>query len=288
MVVTIPGRLTAACIETPERAVWLALLPAVVSDLKRRWSLTLGSPFDGDEVSCSWVAPAELPDGTRGVLKLGMPHMEGQHEIEGLRFWDGDPTVRLLHADDHLGAMLIERCEPGTPLRALPESEQDVVIAGLLHRLWRQPTKPSVFRPLSAMTALWSCETLAQAEHWPDAGLVREGLRLFQELPLSAPDEVLLATDLHSGNILRAQREPWLVIDPKPFLGDPAYDATQHLLNCQARLRSDPNGTIRRIADLLGVDYERVRLWTFARAAAAPRDDWNDDSLTAIARAIAP
>jgi len=79
----------------------------------------------------------------------------------------------------------------------------------------------------------------------------------------------------------------WLVIDPKPFIGDPAYDATQHLFNCDARLRADPDGMFRRIADLLGVDHERVRLWTFARAAAEPRDDWSGDSM-ALARAIAP
>jgi hypothetical protein len=74
-------------------------------------------------------------------------------------------------------------------------------------------------------------------------------------------------------------REPWLVIDPKPFVGDPAYDATQHLRNCDLRLRSDPDGTIRRFADLLGVDHDRVRLWMFARAAAEPRDNWNDEPL---------
>lgn len=100
--------------------------------------------------------------------------------------------------------------------------------------------------------------------------------------------DVLLATDLHAGNVLRAQREPWLAIDPKPFVGEPAYDATQHLLNCEARLRSDPDGTIRRFADLLGVDHERVRLWTFARAAAEPRDDWKDGWLIELARALAP
>ncbi len=80
--------------------------------------------------------------------------------------------------------------------------------------------------------------------------------------PLTAG--VLLATDLHAGNILRSKRKPWLLIDPKPFVGDPAYDATQHLFNCRARLRSDPHGTIRRISDLLGLDHERVGLWTFA------------------------
>jgi len=214
--------------------------------------------------------------------------MEGEHEIEGLRFWNGDPTVRLLEADDDLGAMLLERCEPGTALRTLPEPEQDVVIARLLRRLWRPPVAPHPFRSLSAMIAHWHDETLAQAEHWRDDSLVREGLRVFKELAHTAPAHVLLATDLHAGNVLRARREPWLVIDPKPFVGDPAYDATQHLRNCDLRLRTDPNGTIRRFADLLGVDHDRVRLWMFARAAAEPRDDWKDDRLTHVARAIAP
>ena len=134
--------------------------------------------------------------------------------------------------------------------------------------------------------AYWSEETLADEEHWREPALVREGLTLFSELPLNAPAEVLLATDLHAGNVLRSEREPWLVIDPKPFVGDPAYDATQHLFNCTERLLSDPKGTIHRMADLLGVDYERVRLWTFARAAAEPRDDWRNGESLAIAKAV--
>jgi streptomycin 6-kinase len=259
----------------------------MLRDLEQRWSLTLGVPFDGDEVSCAWVATATLADGTSAVLKLGMPHMEGEHEIDGLRFWNGGSTVQLLKADDDLGAML-ERCEPGTVLRRLSESEQDLVIAQLLRRLWRQPIAPHPFRPFSAMTANWSDQTLADSDRWPDTGVVREGLRLFTELPHSASRAVLLATDLHAGNVLRAQREPWLVIDPKPFVGDPAYDATQHLLNCDTRLRSDPDGRIRRFADLFGVEHERVRLWTFARAAAESRDKWNDDRLLGLAQAIAP
>ena len=270
---------------SPERTAWLARLPDLIRELQQRWRLTIDAPFDGG--TCSWVAPVRLADGSPAVLKIGMPHMEGEHEIQGLRFWDGDPTVRLLAADDDLEAMLIERCEPGTSLRALDEAEQDLVIARLLRRLWRVPASPHPFRPLSTMTACWSDETLAQVGRWPDPELVRAGLRLFEELPQSAPAHVLLATDLHAGNVLRAEREPWLVIDPKPFVGDPAYDATQHLLNCRARLLADPLNTIRRFADLLDVDPERVRLWLFARVAAEPREDWGDEWPIALARAIA-
>jgi len=280
-------RLKANCLKRGQLP-WLLRLPETLRRLERQWSLTLGAPFDTEEVSCAWVAPARLIDGTAAVLKLGMPHMEAEHELEGLRFWNGNPTVRVLLADEPTGAMLLEHCEPGTPLRALPEPVQDEVICGLLRRLWRPPSAPHPFRHLSVLMESWSEETQAHASQWPDAALVLGGLQLFRELPGTAQKEVLLATDLHAGNVLKSQREPWSVIDPKPFVGDCAYDLTQHLFNCPERLSTDPDGLIRRVADLAGIDHERVRLWTFARAAAEPRDEWSlDDFKMKIARAMA-
>jgi streptomycin 6-kinase len=284
--VIVPERLAETCHRARERRAWLERLPDAIHQLQDRWSLSLGVPFDGGDVSCAWVAPVVRADGTCAVLKLGMPHFEGAHEIQALRIWDGGPTVGLLEADVDLNAMLLEQCQPGTALRALPEPEQDVIVAGLLRRLWIRPAAPHPFRPLSAMTAHWADETIADAHEWPDAGLVQDGLRLFDELSRPSADDVLLATDLHAGNVLRAQREPWLVIDPKPFIGDRAYDATQHLFNCMGRMLAAPEATMHGVAELLGVDDERVRLWMFARSAAEPRDTWNDDSVT-LARLLA-
>ena len=284
----IPSGLADICRDTPEHAAWLDRLPDVLRRLEHRWELTPDTPLHGEEPSCSYVAAMRSANGTPAVLKIAMPHMEGEHEIDGLRFWNGDPTVRLLTADDDLGAMLLERCNPGTPLRTLPEHDQDLVISEMLHRLWRSPETPHPFRPLSTLTEYWRNETLEHIDQWPDVGLVREGLHLFEELPRNATGEVLLATDLHAGNVVRAEREPWLVIDPKPFVGDPAYDATQHLFNCRERLRLDPDRTIRGFADLAGIEHERVRLWMFARAAAEPRNDWSNSDLVLLARSIAP
>jgi streptomycin 6-kinase len=216
--------------------------------------LEVAEPFP-TECGGSWVAPATRPDGTRAVLKIDDGHMEARDEAAGLRFWDGDPTVRLLECDADSHAMLLERCEPGASLRELAEPEQDVVITGLLQRLWRRPN-PGAFRPLVEMIDLWATEA-------SDAGIAA----LLRELARTSDDDVLLATDLHAGNVLRDQREPWLVIDPKPFVGDRAYDATQHLLNCQ-RLDTDALTTIDRFADRLEVDRDRVRRWTYARAAS--------------------
>src|SRR5687768_5281509 len=260
MSVAFPASLASSCAKSPVRARWLDNLPRTIGELAARWSLTVGQPFDGDDVSCAWVAPATRSDGTRVVLKLGMPHFEGEQEIEGLRLLDGDPTVRLLEADGELNAMLLERCLPGTSLRALAETEQDVIIADLLKRFWRAPPSAPSFRHLSEMLRYWSDETKRDEARWHDTELVRDGLRTFEEMGIATRSDVLLATDLHAGNVLSAEREPWLVIDPKPFVGDRAYDATQHLLNCRERLHSFPGDTIKSFADLLEVRSEERRV----------------------------
>lgn len=283
----IPARLAANCASDPERSAWLAGLPAAVAELAGRWGLALGQPFEGEDVSASWVAPVTTAGGGPAVLKLGLPHTEAAHEADGLRLWAGRGCARLLADDPATGAMLLERCLPGTSLRARPEPEQDEVIAGLLRRLWLAPPPGHPFRPLAAMIAYWAAESLAAEAAWPDPGLVRAGLDLLTTLADDPVEQVLLATDLHAGNVLRAGREPWLAIDPKPFVGDRAYDATQHLFNCDGRMAADPLGTIARFAGLLGVDPARVRLWTFARAAAEQRDPWADDTFT-LARRLAP
>ncbi len=210
--------------------------------------------------------------------------MEGADELPGLQFWNGDPTVRVFDADQEWNAMLLEACEPGTSLALLPEEDQDSVVAVLLRRLWRRPAATHSFRPLAKQLSDWGNETRNQSLQWMDSGLVQAGLRLFEVLAVPGPEDVLLATDLHAGNILRAEREPWLVIDPKPFVGDPAYDLSQHILNCPRRLQEDPRGLVARLADLAGVDGDRARLWLFARLAAEPRNDWDDGSVSLARR----
>jgi streptomycin 6-kinase len=286
MTIDIPDYLHATCATERARRDWLAALPAAVAALADRWALTLGAPIVNAEVSCAWVAPARCQDGTLAVLKCGMPHMESAHEIDGLQFWGGQPTVRLLAYDRAANAMLLERCRPGTHLRERSELEQDSVIASLLRRLWRAPRRGHPFRPLQATAAHWAEDTLSEEDRWPDAALVRDGLAMFAELAQPGPSDVLLATDLHAGNVLAAAREPWLVIDPKPFVGDPTYDVTQHLLNGCERLRAAPLATVRSMAAMLDLDHHRLRQWLFARLATQPSSDWPRQLV--LAKALAP
>jgi streptomycin 6-kinase len=118
-----------------------------------------------------------------------------------------------------------------------------------------------------------------------DRGLARVGIEMIRKLPASAERAALLCTDLHAGNVLASKREPWLAIDPKPFIGDPAFDAVQHMLNCDGRLATDPLGLAQRMGQLLELDPERVRLWLFARCV---QESLNDLSMREPARRLAP
>jgi streptomycin 6-kinase len=241
---------------------------------------------------CAWVAPARRASDEGLVLKVGWRHREAEHEAEGLRFWDGDGVVKCFAtmSVEDTTALLLERCIPGASLKAsLPEPEQDVVIARLMRRLWdRSLGAGHPFRPLQELCDLWADwfeRGFERDAHGLDPGLARAGMAVLRELPRSADRSAVLATDLHADNVLSSQREPWLVIDPKPFVGDPAFDAVQHMLGCDARLAADPGAIADRMARLLDVDPARVRLWLFARCA---QESLHDLTMREPARRLAP
>jgi len=291
--IRIPPQLADAVDEDdyPARLEWLAVLPALVAEIASVWELELGDPYlPGGQ--CAWVAPARNPAGDELVLKVGWRHREAEHEADGLWHWDGDGAVRCFQTRqlDDTTALLLERCTPGRQLgKSAAEPEQDEIIARLLRRLWaRAPTAGHPFSSLETVCDEWADSlelAFASDNRRLDAGLAREGVEILRTLPAGATGEVLLCTDLHAGNVLAARREPWLMIDPKPFVGDPAFDPIQHMLNCDARLVADPTGLAQRMAGLLDLDPQRVRLWLFARCA---QESLNDLTMRELARRLAP
>ena len=284
----LPRNLVAAA-ESEGPEAWLETLPATVQRLATQWGLVVGAPFQPGGCT-AWVAPVVDAGGKDVVLKIGWRHTEALHEAAGLRTWAGEGAVRLYadeEFDDTIG-LLLERCLPGTMLASRPEPEQDLVVADLLPQLWRIPPPGHRLRSLQVMCDQWADEfeqKVAAGSNGLDPGLAREGIALFRSLPATADREVLLCTDLHAENVLAAERQPWLVIDPKPYVGDPTYDPLQHLLNCPRRLHADPRGLVTRMADLLGLDRDRLLSWLFARCVQESAD-W--PSLADIARQIVP
>jgi streptomycin 6-kinase len=290
----VPQYLAETAAREPAAGEWLSHLPQIIAGLADEWSLTVGEPFQPGG-QCSWTAPATDASGTELVLKVAFrfPSGDERDEAAGLQIWDGNGAVRVhsVSFGDSWYGLLLERCLPGTPLgQLLPEPEQDVVVAGLLRRLWSQAHDAYPFRPLTEMCATWADEfeasyAAALAVDRLDPGLAREGIALFRELPRMAASQVLLCTDLHADNILAARRLPWLVIDPKPYVGDPAYDVLQHMLNCDDRLAANAAGLADRMAGLTGLDAGRVRRWLFARAV---QESVGSPLLHDVARQLAP
>jgi streptomycin 6-kinase len=255
----------------PDAQDWADSLPALLEHACERWELTVGDPYEGGYTA--WVAPAERADGTPCVLKLPYPDDESQHEPEALLLWAGDGAVRLLEREEMTRALLLERLEPGTTLLELADPEEALVIAcGVLRRLWRPLGGSHPFVTAAACAARWAIDLERAAPSRPkriDATLLRAAVSAFEQLAAYDGASVLLHQDFHRGNVLAAEREPWLAIDPKPLAGEPAFDARwllYDLLYSEPRSPLTPAAMLDRLAVELALDPERIRLWAFARA----------------------
>jgi streptomycin 6-kinase len=253
---------------TDEGRAWLARLPELLDECVERWGLTVGLPFPS--AYASLALPARLPDGDDAVLKIGFPHRESEHEGDALRAWDGNGAVRLLAHDAERWALLLERCKPGTALREEePERALDV-FAELLPLLWIPAGPP--FRPLAEEAAWWADGLEAS---WERAGrpferrILDAALRMLEELAPSQGEQLLLHQDLHADNVLRAERAPWLVIDPKPLAGEREFGLAPIVRSFE--LGHSERAALRRLDRLsaeLALDRERARGWALAQTVA--------------------
>ena len=258
----------------PGGEAWLAALPALVARFAAEWGLRLESPFE--PATMSYVAPAVLVDGRQAVLKVTFPDPESAHEAAALAHWGGEGAVRLLAADAAGGALLVERCEPGTQLWDVGEDEALERVAGVLAALGRRPVgEGAPFRRLADLAAAWAVELPVA---WERLGRPCERRLLDEALAFLAQprpcERFLLHQDLHGGNVLRASRG-WLAIDPKPLVGERAFDAASYLRDRRAALVADPAAgarVVRRrleaLSDALALDRARLRGWGIVHALA--------------------
>jgi streptomycin 6-kinase len=254
----------------PGGAAWLERLPGLAGECAELWSLELARPFEPAHISL--VVPATLPDGTGAVLKINFPEPESEHEADALAHWNGEGAVRLLEHDRERRALLIERCDPGTQLWEIEgEEEANTIAASALRRIWRPPPMNHPFRLLQEEAERWAEEFV---EYPVERRLLDEAVSLIEDLASTQRDPVVLHQDFHGGNVLKAAREPWLVIDPKPLVGEREFDAASLLRDRRDELARDPDPQrrIRRrldqIAGELVLDRERTRGWGIVHALA--------------------
>lgn len=247
----------------PEAAGWVAALPDLAAGYARKWGLT----FEGEAMHgyVGVVQPAHLSDGTPVVLKLGWRDEESAGEPLALSTWAGRGAVLLLESAPDDGVLLLERLDAGRTLDDLPLREAVPVIGELARRL-AVPAPPELARSVRAEAADLVEEL---PRRWAELGepfdrrLVDDAVAICREL---GPDSgsALVNEDLHFQNVLAGQREPWLVIDPKPLSGDLEYGVIPLFWNRFTESTLDARMDL--IVASLELDAEKARAWTLVRA----------------------
>ncbi|WP_329787725.1 aminoglycoside phosphotransferase family protein [Lentzea sp. DG1S-22] len=235
-------------------AEWVATLPKLATKACARWRLTPDGPLMNG--FCAVVLPVRRADGHPAVLKLSWVDDETRHEPLALRLYDGNGAVQLLDHDEELGALLLERLDR----HSLDDEPVDLaigVIGGLLRR----------HRGIEAPAELRRFRDTLPHDH---PAVPRELLDAAREAGTRPMGTTLVNEDLHYQNVLRGDREPWLVIDPKPLSGDPEYCMIPLLWNRFDEL-DGPKGLTGRflaICDAGELDVAKARDWTLQRAVA--------------------
>jgi streptomycin 6-kinase len=258
----------------PDWGVWLDRLPRLFAEVLEAWDLTR----DGTDLwhgFCSLVAPVVTDDGVAAVLKISFDgDDESLHEGPALEHWHGDGTVRLLRADPHRRALLLERLER-RDLTAVGDIEACEIVAGLYPKI-HLPAMPRL-ATVTSYVSRWLDALAAQPPDIPIPSRYREqAISLGRDL-VADPASVgrIIHGDLHYENVLAApaghapERGEWLVIDPKPMSGDPHYEPAPMLWNRYDELAGDVRGGLRRrfhtLVDHAGLDEGRARDWVIVR-----------------------
>jgi streptomycin 6-kinase len=248
--------------------VWLERVPDLVAECVEEWGLRLGEPYAPG--AAGYAVRVELPDGRGAVLKLIYPDRESEHEADALALWDGHGAVQLLARDDERSAMVIERCEPGTTLAAAGADVALDVLIALLPQLWVETGEP--FHTLEDEADWWIGylpEQWENSDRRAERRLVDAAVDALSSLSHSQGQEVLLHQDLHGDNVLAAERQPWLVIDPKPLVGEREFAVAPIVRSFElGHNKRDAVYRLDRLTSELGLDRDRARAWTIGQTMA--------------------
>jgi streptomycin 6-kinase len=270
-----PQRLVRALGESCGEAAatdWLARLPALIEEALS----STGRQVTVERVAApggrsSLVLLVTCSDGTPAALKLAPAGAAPELERAALAHWNGWGAVRLL--GDGPGALLLERLHPEVSLRSLPEAKALLEAAGTVRRLWVEPPTGHGFETVAERTGRRVEPMRAAAAADPALEpLVSAALAARAELVAHSPELLLLHGNFRQSKVLAGERAPWLTVGPEPLVGERAYDLARLVRDRVEDLIASPGGAVtarrrvRRLADSLDVDQERLHGWTLFRA----------------------
>ena len=251
---------------------WLDSFHELIADCEARWSLKVLEPFP---LSYNFVAPAVLQDGRNAVLKLGVPGLDWQRELTAIRVFAGRGMAQLLDADEEKGIMLLERIMPGETLDKLSSEEERIqYLADVIKRM--HTPVPNVGKLASTFPTIadWAVGLEKIRPHFQGGTgpipeqMVERAMQWYKKLFSTQKEQCLLHGDLHHENILRAEREPWLAIDPKGLIGETEYEVIPFLLN---HLPEDGVEEVMKqrvdgLTKALFLQKERVLAWAYCHS----------------------
>ena len=201
------------------------------------------------------------------MLKLSWPHQEAAAEHLGLRHWKGNGIVRLTAAHPADFALLLEPLDSTRDLHSIETDDACRTIGGLLRRLNVAPAHsvPDFREEASGWIEPLRAYPPSVPRRWVD-----RALDTFDSRPY---EPKLLHLDLHYGNVLAAEREPWLAIDPKPVAGPSGFEVYPALrtrvddYRGGALMHAEVRSRVELISDEAGIDLDDAREWCIARRA---------------------
>ncbi|MER5293390.1 aminoglycoside phosphotransferase family protein [Streptomyces pharetrae] len=268
-----PRRLVRALGETaPDGDDWLERLPETARRAVALRELTV-ERVQVPGGRSSLVVLVRRPDGTPAVLKLAPARARPESERAALAHWGGRGAVQLLEEGSPDGALLLERLHPDVSVRSLPEAKALLEAAGTLRRLWVTPPEGNGFETVAGRTGRQAAAMRASAEADAEvAPLVETALAAREALLAAPPEEKLLHGTFRQSKVLAGERMPWLAVGPDPVVGECAFDLARLVRDRVEDLIAQPSGAattrrrVKRLAESLDVDQERLRGWTLFRA----------------------
>jgi streptomycin 6-kinase len=248
---------------TDAESAWLASAPwgitdrvasrlaATAREVAAEWGVPLGERLAAGRFS--FVAFA----GEDAVIKVvPVEDDEADHEADALALLNGDGAVRLLRHDARRRTMLLERAKPGDEASTLPEGEAIMVAVAAAKRFWRPARRDRPFRWIGDHVPRW----LERAGDHPLGRLAKE---IYVSLDIG--DRTLVHGDFHHRNLLR-DGERWVVIDPKPMVGEPEFDVPTFMWN-PIGARPTKQSVESWIAAFVrtGLREDRIRSWAIIR-----------------------
>jgi streptomycin 6-kinase len=254
---------------------WLAALPTITAGMAKKYGLTELVPVSN--MSFNYVASG-YQAAKPIILKLGLDNKALAKEAHCLKAYAAHDAAEVFASDE--GMIIMERAVPGTTLKEYFPAREDEAITILCSviKTLHQADIPKTHDFFHVSDVLKSLDKDLEIPH----KLLTKARHLRDKLLATTDKTVLLHGDLHHDNLLykgdgqawRREKndDGWMVIDPKGFIGDPAFELAAYLCNPIPELLQESAAKqmilqrINSASAALDIPEQRIHDWLYVKS----------------------